>query len=165
MKWEGEGGVKHQLQVLREGHGGGRGGGEVALPKGETLRWRVSGRWHINTFRVKCICHQASSSRMMIIIASSSSGGTSTTKAAGKSLPGAAAAAAAAAAEVENFESLCVSHNRHWKSLQIVAGGASLRGVTHACVTCQNAIKITLEKKVLLKKTRKVCRALPSLQK
>ena len=47
---------------------------------------------------------------MMIIIASSSSGGTSTTKAAGKSLPGAAAAAAAAAAaEVENFESLCVS--------------------------------------------------------
>ncbi len=46
VKWEGEGGVEHQLQVLREGHGGGRGGGwggEVALPKGETLRWRVDG--------------------------------------------------------------------------------------------------------------------------
>ena len=42
VKWEGEGGVEHQLQVLREGHGGGR-GGEVALPKGETLRWRVHG--------------------------------------------------------------------------------------------------------------------------
>ncbi len=43
VKWEREGGVEHQLQVLREGHGGGRGGGEVALPKGETLRWRVHG--------------------------------------------------------------------------------------------------------------------------
>ena len=40
VKWEGEGGVEHQLQVLLEGHGR---QGEVALPKGETLRWRVDG--------------------------------------------------------------------------------------------------------------------------
>ena len=36
VKWEGEGGVEHQLQVLREGHGR---RGEVALPKGVTVGW------------------------------------------------------------------------------------------------------------------------------
>jgi hypothetical protein len=45
VKWEGEGGVKRQLQELREGHGrhGGRGGGGVALPRGDakTLCLRV----------------------------------------------------------------------------------------------------------------------------
>ncbi len=38
VKWEGEGGVERQLQVLREGHGR---RGEFALPKGVTVGWRL----------------------------------------------------------------------------------------------------------------------------
>ncbi len=36
VKWEGAGGIEHQLQMLREGHGR---RGEVALPKGVTVGW------------------------------------------------------------------------------------------------------------------------------
>jgi len=38
VKREGESGVERQLQVLREGHGR---RGEVALPKGVTVGWRL----------------------------------------------------------------------------------------------------------------------------
>ena len=56
VKREGEGGVEHQLQVLREGHGR---QGEVALPKGETVTLGWRGARHMHVFGAKGIRQQA----------------------------------------------------------------------------------------------------------